>query len=1220
MHRKKTQRKMPMPEMNRPLPPDQHERLRGLDPAHSVLVQAPAGSGKTDLLTRRFLALLAQVNAPGEIVAITFTRAAAAEMRHRILAQLEKATETRETAPGDDAFSMQALAHRALNRSQQLGWQLLDLPGQLRITTIDAFCRELALQQPLVTGLGGGLEIADQPTELYRRAARRTLETIDQAPDALRASIEDLLLWRDNNWAELEELLAKMLRQRDRWMHEFLFDRTLDEQALRAQLERPFAQAAETALIDVGDLLTEDLCEEAIELARFACTQEHGEQHQSLAELAEFPLPPYEETAELETALEAYRALANLLLTATGAFRARIDKNLGFPADRKREKQRLADLIKQAAAIPQLDSALSFLRTLPPVRYSEEEWRIVRAAFLLLTRAAAELRIVFAEVGATDFTEISQTSLNVLKGEDGIPSEATLAFADGIHHLLVDEFQDTSRRQHELLSRLIAAWPDQQERTCFVVGDPMQSIYFFRDAEAELFARVRELGLELPDAEPLRFDFAQLRANFRTAPALVDEINTIFASVFARDDGSGIRFTAAMPAREAADEAQPRLQLHLGFVPTVPRGRATEEAQRAHALAERTETSAAQIDEIISLIKAHQPAIEQTQAQNQSHSNETKKYRVAVLGRSRKALLPIAEKLRQAQIPFRALDLEALKDRPEVLDALSLARAVLNPQDRIAWLSVLRAPWCALALADLHALTSGDDKATLRRSIPELLRERFSLLSAEGQRSTKRLLDAFAALAVLRFAQPTAALGSWLEELWLTLGGAHCVDATGRANLDLLWRCLDRLPEGERDLLGPALDAALEDLTAEPDPTVSEDCGVQLMTMHKSKGLEFEIVIVPELQASSGRTDPALLSWLERGLAEPDEAGALTEFLIAPLQVKGAERGSAKAWVDGVRRARETQEMRRLLYVAATRAREELHFFARPAYTENKQGERILVEPKNSLLATAWPALEQQVRARFSAWAQQQEFSRDESEELVELAAQADPEQHAPTMLRRLPSDFPLQMPAHYSAEQGLFGTGADALYARHEGGINSRALGTATHGLLEELALLRCTLTWDAARAALAACAPRIIAQVRAAGLEPSAAIRIAEEAMQLALAASHDAIAQWILSPRPDAASEVRWTGIVEGEVRTVQMDRVFRAGAEPGEEVGHCWWIVDFKTAHADEYDSTEALPALRKLFAAQVELYAKVLRNLKGAKIEVRAALYYPRLAALDWWKI
>lgn len=1218
-----------MPEA-RPIPSDQQERLRALATANSVLVQAPAGSGKTDLLTRRFLALLASVDAPSEIVAITFTRAAAAEMRHRILAELEKASHlaAQQIATAEPS-SMTALSAAALARSEERGWQLLDLPAQLRITTIDAFCRELALGQPIVSGLGGGMEPSDQPQELYRRAARRTLASMDDAPAPLREAIEQLLLWRDNNWAEMEELLIRMLAQRDRWMQDFVLDRSFDPEQVRARLERPFVNAVHAALVHLDQLFDQAPAtrNEALALARFACANTGGDQFRNLAELAAWP--SFDDEEEIESAQRALLDLADLLLTGTGGFRKSITKTIGFPADRKREKQRLLELIASLNAIDGFESALAALRSLPPARFGDDEWQIVRSAFTLLVHAAVNLRIVFAEAGQTDFTEVAQTALNVLMGEEGLPEEATLAFADGIHHLLVDEFQDTSRRQHELLAHLIAAWPDAIARTCFVVGDPMQSIYFFRDAEAELFARVRSIGLELPDAEPLCFDFAQLRANFRTEPALVKATNSFFTQVFAQDDGSGVHFSAAEPARIDTSNQQfaaQRLELHLDFMPAAS-GRASSNTEREALIAARTEAHRSQIGRVVALIQEHYAHIARLAAFNQTApAAEKKKYRVAVLGRSRKALAPIAEALRRAAIPFRAVDLEGLKDRPEIQDALALARAVLNPQNRVAWLGVLRAPWCGLSLSDLHALTSGDSKSTLRRSISELLEERLPLLSSGGQLAVQRLCNALALTPQKRFGQPAASLGTWLEELWLSVGGAACVDATGRANLDLLWQTLDKLPDGEQDLLGPALDAALDSLTALADPNVEEECGVQLMTMHKSKGLEFEVVVVPELQARAGAPDFSLLTWLERGLAEPDETGALSEFLVAPLQSKGTESGSARSWVTHVRRQREEQEMRRLLYVAATRAREELHLFARPGYID-KDGELTLEEPRSSLLATAWPALEEEVRRRFAEWSAQQK-SAAPTEETIDLAAAAEEETASapasvqPTLLRRLPASFALPEQEQNSEDEDATAIGPqrEALYARHTGGLLSRLLGVATHTLLEELARLRNTLDWPEALTELVKKTPAVQADLRARGLDAQAAAKLAAEAFALADGASRDPLGQWVLQPHTDAASEQRWTGVLQNELRTVQADRIFRAGAAPNAEGENVWWIVDYKTAHADGLDLATALPELRAQFSGQLEAYAKMLRNLKGEDAEVRLALYYPRLQALDWWSM
>jgi ATP-dependent exoDNAse (exonuclease V) beta subunit len=1048
---------------------------------------------------------LCKVDDPGQVVAITFTNAAAAEMRNRILDELRKAE------PG-------SLAHRALLHSQALGWKLLDLPAQLRISTIDSFCRDLALQQPLLSGLGGGLDIAEQPEELYRRAARRILEQIDEVDANLREAIAALLHWRDNNWKEMEDLLVEMLSNRDRWMQDFVLVSEQDLEFLRERLERPMS----------------------------------------------------------------------------------------------------ADSI----------------------RYTEDEWKIVKACFTLLRIAVGELRVVFAEAGAVDFTEVAQIAQRVLRGEDNLPTDAALGVSDNIRHLLVDEFQDTSRRQHQLLSSLIAAWPERAGRTCFVVGDPMQSIYFFRDADAELFPRVKALGLEIPHDQPLLFEPVSLTANFRTTPGLVERLNKDFAQIFAKDDGSGIAFAAAQPARVTKDGDGLAFALHLDFVPQAGRGQSADSGNEIEI------ARVAQIEEIVELIRSHQGSVEQARLAHEL--DEKVKFRIAVLGRAKKHLVPIAAALREAGIPFRAVELEQLATRPEVLDALALARALLNHEDRVAWLGVLRAPWCGLSLEDLHRIAGSDDPESRPQPVPELIAARLTLLSGEGRLAAARVLDTLASAPALRAANPTASLGTWLEQVWLRLGGAACVDATARANLDLLWSCLDSLQGGEPELLGPGLNAALDQLTALPEPGASGDYGVQLMTIHKSKGLEFEVVIVPELQARIRGGRLKMLSWLERGLAEPDDSGEITEFLIAPFQPKRAGRGRAKEWFDHVYQERESQERRRILYVAATRAREELHLFARPACKE-KDGELTLVEPVNSLLATAWPALEEEVRVRFEAWkTTRMKREAGEGQEIESLAASGEsnlavmPSSIRPTLLRRLPPDYRAALssqvlknegsPPHRRrpvcgdpgpgapAESLVIGTGPAQLYPRHEGGVLSRALGRSVHSLLEELARLRAGLDWEAARAALSGYQPRIAAQVRAIGVDQPHASQIAAEALQLALKASHDPIGSWILSPHAAAASEAAWAGVVASQLHAVRVDRVFRAGPTPGSKGEDCWWIIDYKTTHAGNMDPAKALPGLRELYAPQLEAYAGLLRNLHGGNAPIFAGLYYPRIPLLDWWEI
>jgi hypothetical protein len=241
---------------------------------------------------------------------------------------------------------------------------------------------------------------------------------------------------------------------------------------------------------------------------------------------------------------------------------------------------------------------------------------------------------------------------------------------------------------------------------------------------------------------------------------------------------------------------------------------------------------------------------------------------------------------------------------------------------------------------------------------------------------------------------------------------------------------------------------------------------------------------------------------------------------------------------------------------------------------------------------------------------------------------------YEPTQLRRLPADYkpsgtsPLSslaegvrghqtQPADSSPEEG-----ATSFYVRHQGGLLSRALGTAVHALLEELSRLRTEFDWEGTRIALARLAPKIAANVRAEGIDKTQAAAIAAKALQLALDASRSPDGEWILAPHTDAASEVRWAGIVDGSLRTVRVDRVFRAGLNPRAEGQQAWWIIDYKTAHAASLglDPAAVLAGLRELFAPQLEAYSQILRNLHGADATLRAGLYYPQMLLLDWWEL
>ena len=1255
-------------------PPDDAERRRALDPERSFLVQAPAGSGKTYLLTQRFLRLLAKAERPDEIVAITFTNAAAAEMRNRILDALE-AAERYDGGAGDDndPMSVASLAKQALEHARAMGWQLLDQPGQLRITTIDAFCRGLALQNPLswglLAGLGGTLETADKPQELYRRAARRTLDWVGNQVGGIspvRASIEALLLWRDNNWKDVEALIVSMLAQRNRWNQEFVLAREVDWEALRRKLEEPLCRACHGRLGRLSGLL-DRLPGSHLglhKLAQAACEAPGERSPLSVAERAELPVVLAEAAMlaveELEDAASAWRDVAAFLLTTEGTWRkpGGLNKTMGFPsgAEGKALKQRAGELLTALAEVAGLEEALGAFLEPTPTGYTDAEWEIIRHCFSVLRVAAAELQLVFAESGVVDFVEVAQIALRVLAPVEGYPSDFALRQADQIRHLLIDEFQDTSRNQHELLGRLIAAWPEREGRSCFCVGDPMQSIYGFREAEVELFERLKSHGLDLPgEAEPFRFEFVALRANFRTVPSLVRDLNGHFGRIFPEGESAdGVRFAAAEPVRPAVSES--KAELHLAFA------RSTRtKASDGFPSGDREQTRQAQLDEMVALIQERLNS-----AALRSHEGD-KKYRIAVLGRKRDNLIRVAEALQAAGIRYRAIELVPLRERAEILDALALTRALLNPADRRAWLGVLRAPWCGLSLEDLHRLTSADDAAITSLAVPMLLNGRLDELrqagaiSPAGYRAANRVGRVMREAVQRRPEAAVFALGTWLESVWKALGGEATVNEEQHANLRLLWAALDRLPAGEADLLGPALDAALEGLFALPDPAASSDFGVQLMTIHKSKGLEFEVVIVPELELAGRQGEKTMISWLERGLEGGEPASEPTEFLIAPIQARGQEAGAAKQWVDGVKRERELSEMRRLLYVAATRAREELHLFARPSFNVSKAtGMPVLDTPvKAALLSTAWPALKETVEERFADWLGEIEIYiedalRPAAETVPALAASAANEQTATTSnvvmmpapwqatrVRRLPENFagPAMLRSAGRAERNSGAAEQDTEqriqekgYERNIGGLAARLEGTAIHAYLERLSLLR--QRWDEAEAEkkLGDGLGSVAASLRARGLSAAEAATTAHDALGVVRGILADPVGAWIVKPHAEAAAESRWTGMVQAAgrqaagrggtaLRSLRPDRVFFAPPHTADGPA-VWWIVDYKTSHlllTEEDAKRKFLEEHRLLYAGQLESYAQLLRGMRGT-VEIRAGIFYPRLLLFDHWVV
>jgi ATP-dependent helicase/nuclease subunit A len=1174
-----------------PLVPDAGERARALDPHESFLVQAPAGSGKTELLALRYLALLPTVDEPEQVLAITFTRKATAEMRVRVLQALDGAARREDPAASEHEREVRRLAQVALAHAQARGWQLTEQPQRLNIQTIDSLALSIAYQTPLLSQLGGPLSPTEDVQPLYALAAERTLAHLgDPSQQELADALADILKLRDASLPDCESLIAGMLARRDQWLLVLpvimLRERPWEE--LRTKLEEPFRRehAAMVEALHAQFAHTPDILPELLDLARIACDC-------GMVELN--PLREAYVASDLSDVTH-WQALCCLLLTKSGSWRKR---SAIAAKDGPGHAARLAALMQRVSANEVLLTLLGKVRKLPPAMYSEEEWSTVRNIFIVLRHAIAQLRVVFAEQGVIDFAEA------------GIAAHAALAdpavlmrLDERVRHLLVDEFQDTSRPHFALLRALLEDWQQGDGRTCFFVGDPMQSIYLFRDAESRLFHQVREHGMEMGSAL-LPLTALQLSTNFRSTPAIVNPLNEVFERVLGADADDEVRYAASVSSKADRDRGANGLHLHM---PTY------EKDTRSPG-----ELDAAEADSMIAVIRAHLPAIEQAQ-------RDGSKYRVAVLARARAHLVEIIARLREAQIPFRGVKIDLLRDRQEILDLLSLLRALLHPADRIAWLAVLRAPWCGLTIPALHAICGDPDATEQTSSISSLIRLHQDRLDPESRRRALHVLSvleqAQAAYAAGTLAGSPAGLALWLERTWHALGAPLYLDEESLANAVAFFATLAQMPASCFGTLDESLNQRLEELYAQPDPSVSESCGVQLMTIHSAKGLEFEVVLVPQLHKLGKRDDSPLFQWLLRRRAGTTE----DELLLAPIGYKHGDNPRLYDWVGQKSLRRLQQEEKRLLYVACSRAIHELHLFAS---IKLKQNGDLARPTKGSLLAAGWDGLERRIaEATQPAPASNVVMMPDASSPagngtVLSLAAAAQRQ-----VLRRLPAEW-----FHHAASESQHIPDKAIRTARpfsepaiEDFGFASRLArvqGIVLHTLLE--------------RAAAGASGDRpewgrlTDALLRQHGLTPADTASARSAILEgIRNALSHEE-GRWLLAARDSAPvdhawNETSWTSTKEGRMLRQRPDRVFFAGDSPGAPGTEYLWIVDYKTASLAAGDDRDSfLTGSREQYRSQLDSYSKLFRKLPAmddaaAEREHRLAIYHPMLPWLDWWSV
>ena len=1070
----------------RQAPPDQHERERALNWEQSFIVQAPAGSGKTSLLVERYLHLLAHVQRPEEILAITFTRAAAMEMKQRVLDALHK----------DNALT------RAIRiQDQANNWQLRSNPHLLKIQTIDSFATELATQIPGEQS-ADGMRIEDKPEALYQQAARDVLGQLF-ARESSFIYISEFLAALDNNADSAERLLTIMLGKRDQWL-------------AVARLITSLALQDSSALTDTLDRAIHDLRSAILTPLEQSLSPRDHAMVQRIAQATE-------QEANI-------KSLLPIILTQSGTIRKTVDRRQHIAFTDKLLKEETVAWLKDLDE-RKLTGVLQAGSRLPDVL---DNPGTLIATGVTLALAAAELEALLQNRRSLDFTGMLIRASKGLRDEHG-PTDLALYWDYRIKHLLIDEFQDTSRSQYEFFSLLTEGWEANDGNTFFAVGDPMQSIYRFRDADVSLFSRCWEHGLPNIVLEPI-----QLSANFRSAKALVNWNNELFSTLFPKNslpELGAIRFS---PATAQRDESAASKAGGYCRAPGVILKNFGDERQEAEAIA--------------------QHIVELTQGLTANDSGT-----IGILCRTRGDLPVLLQALKRSGIPFTSTDIDSLAEEPIVRDLLSLHRLLLRPVEPLAWFSILRSPMVGLTLEQLEAFADSADIFGLAEHY------------AKSEPALARFTQAYAWAQSRLYELPICEV---IEGCWMRLGGTDAYPVSKLPHAQRWFDLLESMDEKGSD--PDALLTKTGDLYAQ-DASQSR---VQVMTIHKSKGLEFTHVILPNLGRRPRTQETDLLLW------RPTQNGLLI----------GIKQDPVHQWLTFEEKSRNENEIKRLLYVACTRAEHSLWLST------------ALADERPAGLAKYLPAMDTVEPHKPTGTALPTE-SLTKSKDTVAVDRQG--------YFARLPREYRWENPAMRAAADAADSTPDEASIANEaapEADERSNrfnlSLGNLVHLALAHVGnglLMQKPFEQHLLEAAMYDWLPRLDAT-------PDQWPDVMAHALAQIARTLEDPAGLWLLQPHPHGRFEWPVTTVINANPKRFVIDRLFVSD-------GH-WWIVDFKTSAPANGITTDHFVAEELLrYRAQLAQYQHILEILvreqrehdEGAAlpdVPIKTALYFTALSRLE----
>ena len=1095
---------------------DFRERKTALDPRKSFLVQAPAGSGKTELLIQRYLRLLSGVEYPEQVISITFTRKAAEEMKRRILEALKRGMIHAQPESSHKRETWE-LAKQVLLNDRKNSWRLLDNPNQLKILTIDSFCAELIRQMPMLSWMGGPLDILENADELYSEASKRLL-AYTESNDEIGKRVRIILKHLDNSKTAFLNRINQLYKKRDQWMIPFfeIFEINDDK---RQGFEKIFSKLIESTLIDLCSVTPKEL-QSIIPIASFAGKNCLTDNPQSpISKLENIISIPEDKINDLYL----WKAIAELILTKKGFIRERFSKSIGFPSGQNKKKLEFSKLLEVLSRHKVFLKKLQRARDLPEPTFTDSEWMVLKSTLLLLPVMAEILRNIFSEQGKTDFTEISLSAREALGTEDD-PTDLLLYLDNKIQHILVDEYQDISYKQYDLLIRLTAGWTLGDGRTMFIVGDPMQSIYRFRDAEVGLFLKTKNEGLGHID-----LNFLSLQTNFRSKKPIVDWVNGCFELIFPKENNQDLgAITYSQSSAKQTETTESGV-----FLRPIPSSPDDKEAI-----------------EVANLILSLQEKYPEKS--------------IAILVRARNHLKSIVKEFHNRKIRFRAEDIDSLTSRPEIIDLLALMRALTSLNDRVAWLSILRAPWCGLSLADLHKICDADKNTSVWKLLQN--NERIESLSSTGQQRIRKIVSV---LTKTLKAFPLSNFRDLLEGCWVNLGGPACANPDTFSDIEIFFDKVSEFLESNELSNIRIFQDDINHLFS--NSWIELDNTVQIMTMHKSKGLEFDFVIIPGLERTSKAEEKRLVYWMPHG----------DDLLVAPIEEKGGPNSKIYKFLSQFDRDKSDYETLRLLYVAATRAKLQLHLFGQ--FSEKSKAIPI----KGSLLNNLWPYIERK-------WSHEAHSKKINAQNLENQKNILKPKIWRLKENYKLPKTPPsIELGEHIELQDES--ESPEFVWA----GSASRCLGIVMHRYFQILAE-EGKKYWNEEK--IKNLESNIPAALKSQGLPPEMILgEIKKGKTMLRNILGHD-IGRWILEAHKDARCEYSLTQMKNNIFQSRTIDRTFI-------DEKNVRWIIDYKTGEHMGANLEDFFKNEKERYHNQLSQYEKLFKQLEETR-PIKKALYYP----------